>query len=743
MATREQSGEGVLELPLNVGVGLREDLLDSGVHVGHYPEQILTALLDVLDLVDQVRVPLLHRRELLQRQRIHPAQQSQPPFRLLEATLLRSAIEGRRGLVVMTGNGLIRTVFGNQILGGEPVFLKGLLGELVQSRAFARPQNLVAVHILRQPLHLHGTLAGHGPGLPVVRLQLGLGDLQFGQIRVGRCGVIIDHRGYPQSQHLESTQRGKGLFSLLTTAGRGNQRLLRLLDLGQQLRVTIAQAGQPLSCRASVEAGLVMCLPCALLFGMQLSQPAAVNLWRACGPQVGQPLLGRSQVRLVFREGPRHLSTLRRHLLEAAGGGGGALSNVHIAFCSSGSLCPLCGRLVTHLVPVRPCLCHILLDAVDVIVGPLPADFHRDQLCGRLFQSVAQGYDVGAFRALTRDPSAQHLPGHGRDEPVGVLGNDCLRLIQGLGDETVPQHQRQCASDGLVGVDETESVTFGQAGQDHPGRDDHPQRVLLTQAAKNVSGGHAMMQDPCPGIGPEQRGDCCLVPWADPDDAVQSAHLQIVGQNPVGGLGHGGAQRLTARGQRRPLLLLGGQLFTGHPHVLVRTGQQFVGRCGVDNIGAHFQRRQLGQGGRCLTCLDLDRGCPLRDLVRALLGVGQQTLTPGHCLLERGRLLTVLGEQTLGGPNGGLLCAYLRNHRFSCRPRLLEGGLGLRNDFLLLVSLGRHRVTLPLQILGIDTETELHLLAFQGAPTFLDDGHQTVGALPKPREVQRAGPDPL
>ena len=118
LAAGEQRGEHPAELTLHIGVGVGEHLQDARVDVGHDVEQVFAGGLDVLELGGQEVVALLQRGELLQRQRVDPAQLGQLSFGAFGATLLGGPVERhrrRRGHLLAALAGLL--VFGDLELG--------------------------------------------------------------------------------------------------------------------------------------------------------------------------------------------------------------------------------------------------------------------------------------------------------------------------------------------------------------------------------------------------------------------------------------------------------------------------------------------------------------------------------------------------------------------------------------------------------------------------------------------------
>ena len=129
---------------------------------------------------------------------------------------------------------------------------------------------------------------------------------------------------------------------------------------------------------------------------------------------------------------------------------------MHIAFRGSSGASRSSGRRITNLVALHARGQQVLLHPRRMVHGPLPTGFSRDQFGGRLLQGSAQSEDVRALLALTSDPAAQDLPGHG-GSPGGRPRRD-----QGLGSsqirhhETVLQHRRQRSPHAVVGLDETQ-----------------------------------------------------------------------------------------------------------------------------------------------------------------------------------------------------------------------------------------------------------------------------------------------
>ena len=93
---REEGGEDALELALHVGEGGGEDVVDALVDLADDGEQVAPGALEVLELGGEEAVPLLQRRELLQRQRVDLAEGGQVALGLGGPALLHGAVVGHR-----------------------------------------------------------------------------------------------------------------------------------------------------------------------------------------------------------------------------------------------------------------------------------------------------------------------------------------------------------------------------------------------------------------------------------------------------------------------------------------------------------------------------------------------------------------------------------------------------------------------------------------------------------------------
>ena len=180
---REQRGEDALELPLHVGEGGGEDVVDPLVHLADDGEQVAAGGLEVLELGGEEAVPLLQRRELLQRQRVDLAEGGQVALGLRRPALLHAP--GRRAPGPARGSpaasaaatccGRRRHRRGRPVLGEQRGQVDAvLLGRAALQRLDPVPLlgagDLVAVHLVGQPVEVRGRRAHAGADLE----QLGL-----------------------------------------------------------------------------------------------------------------------------------------------------------------------------------------------------------------------------------------------------------------------------------------------------------------------------------------------------------------------------------------------------------------------------------------------------------------------------------------------------------------------------------------------------------------------------------------
>ena len=151
-------------------VGRREDLLDPLVDLADDVEQVAPGLLEVLELLGEELVALLERGELLEGQRVDPAEQGQRPVGGTGPLLLLLADVGhglwlrRLEVDLVTrrqrgGDQLVRTVLGEQGLGVDAVLLQRPGLHRLDPQPLLGAGDLVAVHRAGQLLHLVGQLA--------------------------------------------------------------------------------------------------------------------------------------------------------------------------------------------------------------------------------------------------------------------------------------------------------------------------------------------------------------------------------------------------------------------------------------------------------------------------------------------------------------------------------------------------------------------------------------------------------
>ena len=187
VAAREERGEDALELPLHVGEGGGEHVVDPLVDLADDGEQVAPGGLEVLELGGQEAVPLLQRRELLQRQRVDLAEGGEVALGLGRPPLLDGAVVGHRvrlGLPRRLGGGDLlrrrRDRRGGPVLGEEGGQVDAvLLGRAALQRLDAVPLlgagDLVAVHLVGQPVEVGGGRADAGAHLEQLGLRASCG----------------------------------------------------------------------------------------------------------------------------------------------------------------------------------------------------------------------------------------------------------------------------------------------------------------------------------------------------------------------------------------------------------------------------------------------------------------------------------------------------------------------------------------------------------------------------------------
>lgn len=183
-----------------------------------------------------------------------------------------------------------------------------------------------------------------------------------------------------------------------------------------------------------------------------------------------------------------------------------------------------------------------------------------------------------------------------------------------------------------------------------------------------------------------------------------------------GGVAVGGqraTQGLAPGGQRSPALLLGRQFGARQLHGLFGILHGSVGGRRVHRDLDGLQLRQLGGLPRRVLRLPGHGFVLLREPVEPVLGGVHEPLPTGHGLLRAGHGLPVLGERMLGRTDPLLLGADLSAHRLRGIPGRFEGLLRDGEDVLVRDHFRAHAVRLALQVLRVNPETELELLALQ------------------------------
>ena len=463
-------------------------------------------------------VTFLHCGELLERQGVDPAEQSQAAFGFLQPPLLHLTIE-RVGLLALgPGDHLFRPVFGHQVVDGQAVLLQGLLRQLLQRGALARTQHLVAMDIECEAIDFPGQLQCRRAGLGVPLLQGRLLALQIAEVLFRGARVGLDQRGPTASHRIEAAKGDQGLLPL-DPAPRGRRhRLVGLRGLLLQFGVPGLQGAVTFLCRAGVQARLVMGMPGPLLRGQQVLQSRAIHTRRTGGRQLGEVSARVLQVGDLRLQGGRDLVTLRGDLFEAPRRGRCPLADVHVTLGGRRSARLLLRGLGANIVAVLPGEGGLGLDTGEMIDSALPARLGRHQFLSGLFEGVAQSDDVPRFASLTRGPATQHPAVHSGDQRLRILPDDRGRLLQGLHDVTSAQDRCQGATQKIRSLDVGQDLAVRglRRAAEH-----EPNGIVLRQGRESVTGSDVLPQHAGPGMGPEQNGHRLLVPGTHADEAVE------------------------------------------------------------------------------------------------------------------------------------------------------------------------------------------------------------------------------
>ena len=264
----EEPREGRVEGLGHVGVRLGEDLLDPLVDLADDVEEVLAGPTQVLELLGEELVPLLHGVELLERERVDPAEHRQLALGGLEPLLLLLAHERHRlGRLLALGHlaaerhqGL-GAVVGDQAVDVHAELLERALLELLDAHPLLGAGHLVAVHGVDQLVVLAAQVAHRGADGEQLLLALLAGLLDLGALVGGQ-----HHRALQRVQ--DDTDGGPdGLGRppladqpLAALGGPGAGVALGLRGAGQRVGAAVQRAG-PLLGRAQREPGVHLALP--------------------------------------------------------------------------------------------------------------------------------------------------------------------------------------------------------------------------------------------------------------------------------------------------------------------------------------------------------------------------------------------------------------------------------------------------------------------------------------------------
>ena len=174
---------------LDVVPGLGEDLLDLGVDVVDDVEQVLAGLAQVVELLGEELVPLLQRRELLQRERVDLAEHrhrplgAAQPLGLLLAVVRDSARPARSLLASRPSDRrheLVGAVLGDQGFDLEAELLQRPRLQRLHPQAQLGAGHLVLVHGVGEPVELGAEVAQPRADLAQRLLAPGAGGLDLG-----------------------------------------------------------------------------------------------------------------------------------------------------------------------------------------------------------------------------------------------------------------------------------------------------------------------------------------------------------------------------------------------------------------------------------------------------------------------------------------------------------------------------------------------------------------------------------
>ena len=204
-AAREEHREHLGERRLGVVERAAEDRLHLGVDLLDDRDQVFSSVREVGELLAQELVALFERRELLEGERVHPAQLRELALGRSEAPLLLVALERPRLTALVFGRDLlVGAVLGDEHLFAEAEFGLGAFDESADVQLLLVDAQFEAVHVFGdgvQSLPDRRLVAPHRLQLLVAARALGLGaaerDPGLGDRRVDRRERLRQHLGHP------------------------------------------------------------------------------------------------------------------------------------------------------------------------------------------------------------------------------------------------------------------------------------------------------------------------------------------------------------------------------------------------------------------------------------------------------------------------------------------------------------------------------------------------------------------
>ena len=473
-----EGGPGVLERRREDVLHLLVDLLDDR-------EQVPARVREVGELLGEEPVPLLERLELLERERIHPAELGELAFGTGEPLLLRRAdvrthhdlglLGGHRGearrrgeLVLLrlgcegvVGHALVGAVLGDEHVLDEPDLAAGALQQRREVQLRLVELHLEAVHVLADHVQAFAQRGLLAPKSREVLVLLGSLRLAGGELDARLRHRAVDRVEY-RGQGLEYRLGGGDLAAADDGPPRG---LLGLGPLGLELALegirSLLLGANPLAHSLDLQPGLDLALPAGLEFVEQGVARGNVENRAGARPRLLEVVPGPFSGCRGVRDG---LGRLHEGALEPLGLGARRLGLHPRAVEPLG----VGGELRVELAQggeglrrLRPCTGEGLALLGEREPPPLDERGHLGEPVGR---GVAVGDELEA-RALGTGSAAQHewsehVSGERDDgdaRPVGQGGPYRTGSVEVVGDHDAREKSEHSArrGDDAVGGDGT------------------------------------------------------------------------------------------------------------------------------------------------------------------------------------------------------------------------------------------------------------------------------------------------